>query len=180
LVSHMINTRFALGPLSFVAGWILLAPLQAAKINEQMDVKAVREKLRAVRTELELLKGSVDRLESQKTRQHREISYYETSFEKQFREVLVPLLHWPARSAQVHARSWLEGQHQQYILLETRERLAREPLILIANRELALSELETKKTAVEDAVRVAEGKYSLLRLQAEELEYLHKRLSKAK
>ena len=154
--------------------------LFAAKAKDPLDVRAVREKIRSLRSEIESLKSSAQRIASERGLRKDELTRYEREFESQFQKVMVPLLHWPRSNFQVQSGSWLENQHRQFVMLQTRERIAREPLVLIASRELQLKDSESKISDAEILIREAESKHSMLRLQLDELQYLHKRLSRAK
>ncbi len=154
--------------------------VDAARSSQDSDVQNVRKKIKALEADIRITKKEVEALEEQNQFLKSELKVFEEEFQSRFSRILAPLLSWPSFPPMRKGLSWVEQEHLNLVLLQVREKIAREPLELISNRELMLRRVELKKDEANELTQSLEKKESLLRLQLEELEFLQKSSSRAK
>lgn len=126
------------------------------------------------------MKQSIESLEHEQKTLAAELSDHEQKFQERFSKVLVPLLSWPQLPPAIQRTSWIEEVHLRTVLMKARDRLIHEPLSLIADRELMLTRVEENKGRLTEALKYLEEKEGMLNLQLEELQFLQKKMSRAK
>lgn len=151
-----------------------------AKIVESRGVEKVKARIAKLKEEVSNLKSSSREIEEQQKALLRELKDHEREFSRRFERVLVPLLHWPSLASATKASSWLEREHLKFILSQTRQRIISEPLQLISDRELKLSQSESFKSELAATLKSLESKEGLLDLQLEELRQLERQTVKKK
>ena len=142
---------------------------------KDIDIQNIKRRIKNLKIEITEMKQSVEDLESQQRKFTDELSQSEGKFQDRFSRVLVPLLSWPSLPPAIQRTSWVEEEHLKLVLLKARERLVREPLELIAQRELMISRLSDMKEEISIALKQLESKEGMLNLQLEELQYLQKK-----
>lgn len=166
--------------LFLAASFASSAAFAARDSQDPYGIQGVKKKIHNLKFEISDGKKAVDELD----RDHRdllvELHNYEESFQARFSKVLLPLLNWPSFPPARRGSSWVEQEHIKLVLGQVRERLTREPLELIAGRELMISKAQEKKETFLKALKDLEIKEGHLSLQLEELQMLQKKFSQVK
>jgi hypothetical protein len=152
----------------------LCAASPKTQAAEGRVVERIKTKISHLKNEVETLKLSVAALDQQQANLSTELKTSEREFTRRFERILVPLLHWPALSSLTRSTSWIEREHLKFMLSQTRHRIISEPLQLISDRELRLSQSESLKSELAAKLKSLESKESLLDLQLEELRILER------
>jgi hypothetical protein len=167
----------------FLFIFVLLVPhfsTAFASKADPLEPKNVQKKIKSLRNEITAMRQSIEDLEKEQRSLAVEVSGYEKKFQERFSKVLIPLLSWPSLPPAIQRASWIEESHLRSVLLKARERLVHEPLRLIADRELMLSRVKENKELLTEALKHLEEKEVMLNLQLEELQFLKKKMSRAK
>ena len=162
----------------FLSVIILAAP--SPNMPTSKEIRKIEMRVAESKTEIEALKVSVRIAEKKKESLADDLKVRESRFTKQFSNILSPLLNWPEISLQTRIKSWVEREHGKFVLDMTRENLLREPLELIAERELNLRHASEASEELEIKLKSLESKQNLLNLQIEELKLLQKRANSSK
>jgi len=144
------------------------------------DIRKAETKMVESKAQIEKLRLEARIAERKKEEILADLMNQEAKFSSQFSNILSPLLNWPEISFQTRIKSWIDREHGRFILDLTREKLLREPLELIADRELNLRMAAESSVELEQKLRSLESKQSLLKMQVEELKLLQKRSKPSK
>lgn len=172
----MKSAQFQNLGLVFLLSWGVFFSTEVWSAKSDMsEIKKLKSKVKSLQAEIMDMKSSVRSLEEEQRVLLQELESSEEVFQNRFSKVLIPLLSWPSFPPFRRGGSWVEQEHLKLVLMGARERLAREPLELISDREAMMSRAQQKKQEVLDVVAKLEGKEGLLKLQLEELELLQKK-----
>lgn len=130
------------------------------------DLKA---NIRGLQQDISDLELSVSSLDDLSDKLSKELLSYEDSLRSRLTEVIVPLLGWPETRFSLNANSWVELQRTNAVLREVQERLIHEPLRLMANRELRISEAQELRHELSEQLESLGSKKELLELRLSEL-----------
>jgi hypothetical protein len=144
------------------------------------EVKRVKDEIGRLKEEVAQLKLSVRSLDSYQEKMEGELSDYEEGFQRRFRQVVIPLLNWPAVSSTTRVKSWTEHQHLKMVISSLQERLIKEPLEMISDRELRLSRANDLRLELKETLKELELKEAFLALELEEMRMLRKKSKKGK
>mgnify|MGYP000886465968 CR=1 FL=1 len=147
----------------------------AKPVVKASEIRRLERRIEKARSEVESLKASLKTVKEMQSDTARELALKEASFKSDFSTIISPLLSWPTISMNARVKTWIEREHGHFILDALRERLVKEPLEMIADRELNLRRADALQREIEDQVAALEAKQQFLSLQAEELKYLQKR-----
>lgn len=151
----------------------VVSPIQARRVSPD-EVNDLKKKIQALKGEIREYQGSVQALNTTHDRLAAELNVYENDFQRNFKDITVPLLNWPAVSVLTRVSSWVEQQHLVFVLEAARAKVIGEPLRLIADRELKLTEVRSMQGELTEKLNTLQSKESLLSLQLEELKLLQK------
>lgn len=149
-----------------------------ATIDVDEEIREVQKNVESLEDELLELELSVESLDELSGRLDGELREHEQEFQEALREVIVPLLSWPEKIFTTRADSWVELDRTRFVLEELQERLVREPLNLMAERELRLREIAQLRDELTETQDQLQSQESLLDLQLEELRMLRERQGK--
>lgn len=164
--------------LTFAVGYLSTSLEASKRVNDLPEVVVLRQKVKQLREDIQYLQGSVKSLEDFQGRLAREIRISEKDFSNRFSHLMLPLLHWPKSISISRSNSWIEKEHLSLIVEHLRNRIVKEPLELIADRDLKLKQSDALKSDFAEALKGLRSKQSLLDLQIEELQQLEKRSMK--
>jgi len=148
-------------------------------LGEEKEIKSLRGKVKTLEEDINHLKVSVVSLDHLQTQLSHQLNSYEDTFISRFRDIVIPLLNWPTNLQSAQLSSWIEHEHMKVVLLDARERIVREPLELISDRELRIERAARMKSDFSEALKTLESKQTMLNLQLEELRSIHKRSKKS-
>jgi prefoldin subunit 5 len=151
-------------------GILLIAVLSAPPSAQQ--IKRLERRVDVLRTEIKELKSSVQQASQEREHLEAELRVQEDKFDRDFRRVIHPLLSWPKVSAGSTVKSWVQRSHARLLLQTTRDRTVREPLELIADRDLMLRRVAQSEDLLQQQMDALESRESLLSLQLDELKLL--------
>jgi hypothetical protein len=160
--------------------FVLIITAQVSFAAALDDIGRVKEEISSLKEEISQLRLSVRSLDSYQGKMEVELDEYEGDFSGRFRSIIVPLLNWPAISSSTRVQSWIEHQHLRLVMDSLQERLIREPLELISDRELRLSRADDLRSELKETLKALELKESFLALELEELRMLRKKSKKGK
>lgn len=144
----------------------------------EAEISSLETKVRNLKEEIRDLERSADEIKERQRIAKSDLAMREAEFKTQFERIILPLLSWPAFSSSRRVQSWIEREDRKFILEEARGRLSREPLELVADRELRLRRIEDSSTELKKTLEDLREKESLLSLQVEELKLLRKKSQK--
>lgn len=139
------------------------------------SVREIEDRIFEVRSEVSELRSSLEGLDSLHSRLQSELRQFEDSFRMELRRLIVPLMSWPDRFFTLKATGWIELERMNLVLKDIKQELLKEPLRLIANREVRIAQVENLRMEIEGRVSELESKEELLDLQLEEFKDLQAR-----
>ncbi len=145
------------------------------KKSDSVSVQKAKAKLNALRTEIEATEQTMTGLEKVQKDLAAESEKSEKDFRSQFEKVLVPLLNWPQVPLAEKTPSWIERDHLKAVLFSLRARLLKEPLELMAARQLKLKQTDDLQESQMGSLKALQSRHGILLLQLEELLAMEKR-----
>lgn len=158
--------------LSALVFFISVVPLLSLAEGE---ISSLETKVRSLKEEIRDLEKSADEIKERQRIAKSDLAMREAEFKSQFERIILPLLSWPAFSSSRRVQGWIEREDRKFILEEARGRLSREPLELVADRDLRLRRIEDSSAELKKTLEDLREKESLLSLQVEELKLLRKK-----
>jgi len=155
-----------------ICGFLALFSLDA---KDSPSTKRLENRIQNLKSEVRDLRLSVRSLQTVQNRLKDELERGEWAFRDRFSEVVIPLLQWPERHLWTKVRRWIELYHTEVVISEFRNRLVKEPLELVSERELRINQTFDLKEEMESALKKLESKQSLLNLQLQELKSLNRK-----
>lgn len=156
--------------LFFVSLGFLYVNFCGALTAASKPARDLKANIRGLQQDISDLELSVSSLDDLSDKLSKELLSYEDSLRSRLTEVIVPLLGWPETRFSLNANSWVELQRTNAVLREVQERLIHEPLRLMANRELRISEAQELRHELSEQLESLEGKKELLELRLSELD----------
>lgn len=157
------------------SGALLFLPLVLIAAQTGQKIKRLKGEELQLESEIEDLELYISSLDENRSKLLDELVRFEGSLKSRLQTVVIPLLGWPDRIFTTESSSWVEFQRSQLLLRNLRQKLVKEPLKLMADRELRLSELEKLRHELQENVASLKTKQELLNLQLEELKLLDSR-----
>lgn len=167
--------------LSLLVLWGAVAPAFAAKKSaEPREIVLLRSRIEQLKEDIQYTQASVKSLDDLQAKLNRDLRSSERDFSSRFSRLLIPLLHWPQLATFRHSTSWVEKEHLELLIDRVRNRIVKEPLELIGDRDLKIKQSESLKLEFAEALKSLKSKEALLDLQLEELQHLERRSAKTK
>lgn len=159
-----------------LAFFVTVSAVFAAKVtSEPREIVIIRGRIKKLKEDVLYLQSSVKSLDDLQAKLGRDLRASEKDFSTRLGRILIPLLNWPRSATASRVTSWVEKEDVGQLIESVRARILREPLELMADRDIKIKQSESLKLEFSDALKSLKSKEALLDLQLEELQQLERR-----
>lgn len=147
---------------------------------KDFDLNLLKRRVSAAKKEVALLQDDIKKATENISAAKLELETAQFRFRRDFNRIMIPLLHWPQTMSEPSAGSFIERQHLQLIVTQTRNRVVKRPLQDIEARDAKVKELEALETSLEERRSSLLHRQEILTLQQQELQTLLKKKNRKK